>query len=88
MAARVAPRVWEIDLGGDHHNGDTRGLKSVRNADVGGRLTDPGRELLMRARRVLHDLEEDDDAARGVNSLHGTICLALPELFGTRAVIP
>lgn len=51
-------------------------------------LTDAGAEFLERARQVLHQLGEAEDAARGIDSLRGTIRLALPVTFGTRAVVP
>jgi DNA-binding transcriptional LysR family regulator len=51
-------------------------------------LTDAGALFLARAREVLADLEDAEDAARGVDSLRGTIRLALPVVYGTREVIP
>ena len=51
-------------------------------------LTDAGAAFLARARRVLSELEDAEDVARGIDSLRGTIRVALPVLFGTRAVIP
>jgi DNA-binding transcriptional LysR family regulator len=51
-------------------------------------LTDAGTLYLERARYLLADMEEADQAARGVDSLHGVIRLAMPVLYGTRAVIP
>jgi DNA-binding transcriptional LysR family regulator len=50
--------------------------------------TDAGTVFLGRARQVLKDLEEAEDAARGVDSLSGTIRLALSVTFGTREVVP
>jgi DNA-binding transcriptional LysR family regulator len=50
--------------------------------------TDAGAIFLERARRVLHDLDEADDAARGVDSLRGTLRVAMPSTFGIREVIP
>lgn len=51
-------------------------------------LTAAGAQFLDRARAILADLENAEDAARGVDSLRGTIRLALPVMFGTREVIP
>lgn len=51
-------------------------------------MTDAGELFLERARQVLADLEGAEDAVRGVDSLRGTIRLALPVMYGTRVVIP
>lgn len=51
-------------------------------------LTGAGAQLLERARDILAELDNAEYAARGVNSLRGTIRLALPVVFGTREVIP
>src|SRR5882724_9252109 len=51
-------------------------------------LTDAGALFLERAREILAGLEDAEDAARGVDSLRGTIRLALPVVYGTRVVIP
>jgi len=51
-------------------------------------LTDAGTVFLDRARQVVAELEDAEDAARGVDSLRGSIRLALPVLYGTREVIP
>ena len=51
-------------------------------------LTAAGAQLLERARDILAELDNAEDAARGVDSLRGTIRLALPVVFGTREVIP
>jgi DNA-binding transcriptional LysR family regulator len=51
-------------------------------------LTDAGTLFLDRAREVLADLEDAEDAARGVDSLRGTIRLALPVIYGMREIIP
>jgi DNA-binding transcriptional LysR family regulator len=51
-------------------------------------LTDAGAAFLARARRILSELEHAEEVARGTDSLRGTIRVALPVLFGTRAVIP
>ena len=51
-------------------------------------LTAAGTQFLDRARDILAELENAEDAARGVDSLRGTIRLALPVMFGTREIIP
>jgi DNA-binding transcriptional LysR family regulator len=51
-------------------------------------LTDAGALFLERAREILSQMEDAEDAARGLDSLRGTIRLALPIMYGTRAVIP
>jgi DNA-binding transcriptional LysR family regulator len=51
-------------------------------------LTDAGALFLDRARELLADLEDAEDAARGIDSLRGTIRLAIPVVYGTREIIP
>lgn len=51
-------------------------------------LTEAGAAFLDRARQAVADLEEAEDAARGLDSLRGTIRLAVPIMYGTRAIIP
>lgn len=51
-------------------------------------LTEAGMLYLERARYLLAEMEEAEQAARGVDSLHGVIRLAMPVLYGVRAVIP
>jgi DNA-binding transcriptional LysR family regulator len=50
--------------------------------------TEAGGAFLQRARQVLHELAEAEDAARGTDSLHGIIRVVLPVAFGIRVVIP
>jgi DNA-binding transcriptional LysR family regulator len=59
-------------------------LRTTRRITV----TDAGVLFLERAREILAGLEDAEDAARGVDSLRGTIRLALPVVYGTRVVIP
>ena len=59
-------------------------LRTTRRITV----TDAGALFLDRAREILADVEDAEDAARGVDSLRGTIRLALPVLYGTRKIIP
>lgn len=51
-------------------------------------LTDAGSLFLQRAREVMASLNEAEDAARGLDSLHGLIRVAMPVIFGTREVVP
>ncbi len=51
-------------------------------------LTAAGEKFLERARDILAELDNAEDAARGVDSLRGTLRVALPVVFGTREVIP
>jgi DNA-binding transcriptional LysR family regulator len=51
-------------------------------------LTEAGALYLERARYLLAEMEETEQATRGVDSLHGVIRLAMPVLYGSRAVIP
>ena len=50
--------------------------------------TDAGALFLDRAREILTEVEDAEDAARGLNSLRGIIRLAIPVLYGTREIIP
>jgi DNA-binding transcriptional LysR family regulator len=50
--------------------------------------TEAGAAFLQRARQVLHELEAAEDAARGMDSLHGIIRIAMSATFGAREVIP
>ena len=59
-------------------------LRTTRRITV----TDAGALFLDRAREILADVEDAEDAARGVDSLRGIIRLALPVLYGTREIIP
>ena len=64
--------------------GTTLLLRTTRSIS----LTEAGSLYLERARYLLAEMEEAEQAARGVDSLHGVIRLAMPVLYGTRAVIP
>lgn len=59
-------------------------LRSTRRITV----TDAGALFLTRARDILAEIEDAEDAARGVDSLRGTIRVAMPIIYGTRQVIP
>ncbi len=51
-------------------------------------LTDAGALFSSRAKEVLADLDDAEDAARGVDSLRGTIRIAMPVIYGMREIIP
>ncbi len=51
-------------------------------------LTDAGRTFLDRARQILGDLDDAENAARGLDSLRGRLRVALSGAFGIREVIP
>src|SRR5262249_32120285 len=59
-------------------------LRTTRRITV----TDAGALFLARAREILADIEDAEDAARGIDSLRGTVRLAMPIIYGTRRVIP
>jgi DNA-binding transcriptional LysR family regulator len=59
-------------------------LRTTRRLTV----TDAGALFLDRAREILAEIEDAEDAARGVDSLRGTIRLAIPVVYGTREIIP
>jgi DNA-binding transcriptional LysR family regulator len=50
--------------------------------------TEAGRVFLARAQQILSDLDDAENAARGVDSLRGTLRVALSGAFGAREVIP
>jgi DNA-binding transcriptional LysR family regulator len=50
--------------------------------------TDAGRMFLERARQILGDLDDAENAARGVDSLRGSLRVAMSGAFGLREVIP
>src|SRR5215471_20397758 len=51
-------------------------------------MTDAGALFLDRAREILAEIEDAEDAARGLDSLRGTIRLAIPIVYGTREIVP
>ncbi|MFJ5297674.1 LysR substrate-binding domain-containing protein [Pseudomonas sp. NPDC088368] len=59
-------------------------LRTTRNVA----LTDAGVAFLERARQAAADLEDAEDAARGIDSLRGTLRVAVPIVYGSRAIIP
>lgn len=59
-------------------------LRTTRSIAV----TDAGALFLTRAREVLADIEDAEDAARGVDSLRGTLRITMPIVYGTRNIIP
>jgi len=50
--------------------------------------TDAGALFLGRARQILGDLTDAEEAVRGVDSLHGVLRVTMSGAFGTREVIP
>jgi DNA-binding transcriptional LysR family regulator len=64
--------------------GTTLLLRTTRSIS----LTDAGTLYLERARYLLAEMEEADQATRGIDSLHGVLRIAMPLMYGTRAVIP
>jgi DNA-binding transcriptional LysR family regulator len=64
--------------------GTTLLLRTTRSIS----LTDAGALYLERARRLLAEMEEAEQATRGADSLHGVVRLAMPLMYGTRAIIP
>ncbi len=64
--------------------GTTLLLRTTRSIS----LTEAGSLYLDRARSLLAEVEEAEQAARGVDSLQGVIRLAMPVLYGSRAVVP
>jgi DNA-binding transcriptional LysR family regulator len=59
-------------------------LRTTRRITV----TDGGALFLDRAREILAEIEDAEDAARGLDSLRGSIRLAIPVVYGTREIIP
>ncbi|HEY4985653.1 MAG TPA: LysR substrate-binding domain-containing protein [Bradyrhizobium sp.] len=59
-------------------------LRTTRRITV----TDAGALFLDRARDILAEIEDAEDAARGLDSLRGLIRLAIPVVYGTREIIP
>lgn len=51
-------------------------------------LTDAGAVLLERTKPILAEVDEAEDAARGTDSLRGSVRMAMPVAFGIREVIP
>jgi DNA-binding transcriptional LysR family regulator len=51
-------------------------------------LTDAGSVLLERARDILSEIDEAEEAARGTDSLRGLLKVAMPIAVGIREVIP
>lgn len=51
-------------------------------------LTEAGAAFLDKARQAAADLQDAEDAARGIDSLRGTLRLAVPIAYGALAVIP
>ena len=78
------PSVSRIVSGLEARLGVSLLLRSTRQIN----LTEPGLDLLDRARRIMADVEEAEAAARGAEGLSGLLRIALPVAFGVREVIP
>lgn len=78
------PSVSRIVSGLEARLGVSLLLRSTRRIN----LTEPGLDLLDRARRIMADVEEAEAAARGAEGLVGLLRIALPVAFGVREVIP
>ena len=78
------PSVSRIVSALEARLGTTLLLRTTRSVS----LTDAGALYLGRARRLLAEMEEAEQATRGLDSLHGVIRLAMPVMYGTRAIIP
>jgi DNA-binding transcriptional LysR family regulator len=78
------PSVSRIIGGLEARLGVTLLLRTTRRITV----TDAGALFLDRAREILAEIEDAEDAARGIDSLRGIIRLALPVIYGTREIIP
>lgn len=50
--------------------------------------TEAGAVLLMRARQLLADVEDVENAVRGVDGLSGSLRIATPVTFGARQIVP
>lgn len=59
-------------------------LRTTRNVA----LTEAGAVFLDKARQATADIEDAEDAVRGIDSLRGTLRLAVPIVYGSRAIIP
>lgn len=59
-------------------------LRTTRNVA----LTEAGAVFLAKARQATADVEDAENAVRGIDSLRGTIRLAVPIVYGSRAIIP
>ncbi|APX85135.1 LysR family transcriptional regulator [Methylorubrum extorquens] len=78
------PSVSRIVSALEARLGTTLLLRTTRSIS----LTEAGNLYLQRARSLLAEVEEAEQAARGVDSLQGVIRLAMPVLYGSRAVVP
>lgn len=78
------PSVSRIVSDLEHRLGVKLLLRTTRNLST----TDAGAVFLERVRQVMADWEDAEDAARGTDSLRGVIRLAMPVMYGTRAIIP
>ena len=78
------PSVSRMVAGLEERLGVKLLLRTTRRVMV----TDAGTTFLERTRQVLDDLGDAEDAARGVDSLRGTLRIDMSGAFGIREVIP
>lgn len=78
------PSTSRIITGLENRLGVKLLLRTTRNLS----LTEAGAAFLEKARQAAADLEDAEDAARGIDSLRGTLRIAIPIEYGSRAVIP
>jgi DNA-binding transcriptional LysR family regulator len=64
------------------------GVKLLIRTTRSSRLTEAGSAFLDKARDLLTGMDDAEHAARKSETLEGTIRLALPILYGTRAIMP
>jgi DNA-binding transcriptional LysR family regulator len=78
------PSTSRITTGLESRLGVKLLLRTTRNVA----LTEAGAMFLDKARQATADMADAEDAVRGIDSLRGTIRLAMPIAYGSRAVIP
>jgi DNA-binding transcriptional LysR family regulator len=64
------------------------GVKLMRRTTRRLDLTEAGRELLTRSRKLLADVEETKDALRPGSGIMGEVVVSMPGCFGTQLVVP
>jgi DNA-binding transcriptional LysR family regulator len=67
---------------------DRLGVKLLLRTTRRVTLTDAGAAFLERARHALEELDDAEDAARGIDSLKGVLRVAMSGAFGIREIIP
>jgi DNA-binding transcriptional LysR family regulator len=64
------------------------GVRLFDHLPRGWPLTEEGRELIERAARIGEEAHGFARAARGAVTLHGTVCLSVPPVFGSHFLVP